>query len=244
MRKLLSEKNQRVAALQADPDAGSGGPREIADSGEETEYVVERFHKLYYDSAFSGGTWHNTYWLGVPTWKCPLDLWVYQEIIFDLKPDLIIESGTAFGGSALFLACMCDLIDKGKVITIDVEDVQSRPQHNRLQYLLGSSTAEETIDQIRPYAADGAKVMVILDSDHRKDHVLSELHIYSRFVTKGSYIVVEDTNINGHPVWPDYGPGPMEAVQDFLEVNGEFVVDRSKEKFYLTYNPKGYLKRI
>ena len=86
--------------------------------------------------------------------------------------------------------------------------------------------------------------MVILDSDHGKDHVLNELRTYSPFVTKGSYLIVEDTNINGHPVLHDFGPGPMEAVEDFLKENQNFTVDKSKEKFYLTFNPKGYLRKI
>jgi len=87
-------------------------------------------------------------------------------------------------------------------------------------------------------------VMVILDSNHDKDHVLNELRSYNRFVTKGSYLIVEDTDFNGHPVLPDYGPGPMEAVKAFLSENKDFEVDKSREKFFLTFNPRGYLKKI
>lgn len=213
-------------------------------SKSEQQYIVDEFHKLYHRSGFSGGTWQNTFWLGVPTLKYPLDLWVYQEIIFEVRPDLIIESGTASGGSALFMACMCDLVDKGRVITIDIEDIQPRPQHKRIQYLQGSSTSENVVDRIRSSMADSSTVMVVLDSDHRKEHVLDELQIYSQFVTKGSYLIVEDTCVNGHPIQPKFGPGPMEAVQDFLEGNEDFIVDDSKEKFYLTQNPRGYLKRV
>lgn len=239
----LTGVNQRVAALQARLGARRTRPRQIAEPEEDTQRIVDRFHKLYYDSAASGGTWQNTYWLGVPIWKCPLDLWVYQEIIFDLKPDLIVECGTAFGGSALYMSCMLDLIDKGKVVTIDIEEKQSMPQHERLNYLHGSSTAEEIVDQVRSHVAGSDTVMVILDSDHSKDHVLNELQIYNQFVTKDSYMIVEDSNVNGHPILPEHGPGPMEAVQDFLQMNEEFVVDESKEKFYLTFNPKGFLKK-
>lgn len=210
----------------------------------EQQHVIDSFHELYYYSGFSGGTWLNTYWLGVPVLKCPLDLWVYQEVIFEVRPDLIVETGTASGGSALFMACMCDLVGNGKIITIDVEDALHRPQHERIRYLRGSSTAESIVEQIRSIVSDGIKVLVLLDSDHRKEHVLAELQIYSQFVTKGSYIIVEDTNINGHPVKPGFGPGPMEAVQDFLEGNEDFIMDDSKEKFYLSFNPKGYLQRV
>jgi len=177
------------------------------------------------------------------TRKCPLDLWIYQEIIFEVKPDVMIECGTANGGSALFLASMCDLVNNGKVITIDIEDKEGRPTHKRIKYLLGSSTSIEVVEQVRKLISDKDKVMVILDSDHSKGHVLSELKIYSKFVTKGSYIIVEDTNINGHPVFSDFGPGPMEAVEEFLKENKDFSVDRSREKFYLTFNPKGFLQK-
>lgn len=214
-------------------------------SPKQEKSIVSQFHKLYYDAHIFGKTWCNTFWLGIPTLKCPLDLWIYQEIIFEVKPDVIIECGTAHGGSALFLASVCDLVGNGKVITIDIEDKKGRPKHNRIKYLLGSSTSKEIVRKVRSLVKNGDKVMVVLDSDHHKEHVLNELRIYSNFVTKGSYIIVEDTNINGHPVYPEFGPGPMEAVEEFLrEKNKDFVVDKTKEKFYLTFNPKGYLKRI
>jgi cephalosporin hydroxylase len=205
--------------------------------------IVDQFHKLYYDSHIFGKTWGNTFWLGIPTLKCPLDLWIYQEIIFEVKPDIIIECGTAHGGSTLFLASMCDLVNNGMVITIDIEDKKNRPYHKRIKYLLGSSISEEIVEKLRNLMKDSDKVIVILDSDHHKEHVLNELKIYSKFVTKGSYLIVEDTNINGHPVAPDFGPGPMEAVDEFLKENKDFVVDKTKEKLYLTFNPNGYLKR-
>ncbi|OQX52967.1 MAG: cephalosporin hydroxylase [Candidatus Omnitrophica bacterium 4484_213] len=206
--------------------------------------IVDQFHKLYYDSHIFGKTWGNTFWLGIPIMKCPLDLWIYQEIISEVKPDVMIECGTAYGGSALFLASMCDLVNNGKVITVDIEDKKNRPQHKRIKYLLGSSTSEEIVGQVRELITNKDKVMVLLDSDHHKEHVLSELRIYSKFVTKGSYIIIEDTNINGHSAYPDFGPGPMEAVEEFLKENKNFIMDRSKEKFYLTFNPKGYLKKM
>jgi len=206
--------------------------------------IIDSFHKLYYDSNIFGKTWKDTFWLGVPIAKCPLDLWICQEIIFELKPDIIIECGTAYGGSALFFASMCDLVDNGKVITIDIEDREDRPQHRRIKYLLGSSTSKEIVDDVKGLIRDKNKVMVNLNSEHSKQHVLNELRIYSKLVTNGSYLIVEDTNINGHPVCPDFGPGPMEAVDEFLKENKDFIVDKSKEKFFLTFNPKGYLLKI
>lgn len=205
--------------------------------------VIDHFHRLYYDSGTQ--TWYkNTFWLGIRTWKCPLDLWVYQEIIFELKPDIIIECGTARGGSALFLASICDSLNKGRIISIDIEDKEDKPQHTRITYLLGSSTSEEIVERVKSFIRSKDKVMVILDSDHHKEHVLMELKIYSTFVTKGSYIIVEDTNLNGHPVESEFGPGPMEAVRVFLRGHKDFIIDKSREKFLLTFNPNGYLKRI
>ena len=115
--------------------------------------------------------------------------------------------------------------------------MENRPNHNRITYLLGSSTSKEIMEDVQRFIVNKNQIMVILDSDHKKEHVLSELRIYSQFVTKGSYIIVEDTNINSHPIFPDFGPGPMEAVKDFLEENKDFVIDKSREKFYLTFNP-------
>ncbi len=204
------------------------------------ENIVDQFHKLYYHSYILDKT---PLWLGVPAIKCPMDLWIYQEIIFEVKPDVIIECGTAQGGSAFFLASICDLVNNGMVITIDIKDKEDRPQHKRIRWLHGSSISEEIVHQVRALVSGDDKVMVILDSDHRKDHVLKELIIYSKVVTKGSYIIVEDTNVNGHPVRPDYGPGPMEAVEEFLRSDETFVVDRARERFYLTFNPRGYLRK-
>jgi len=206
--------------------------------------IVSRFHKLYFDSHRFGKTWSNTFWLGIITKKCPLDLWIYQEIIFGIKPDVIIECGTAKGGSALFLASMCDLVKNGKVITVDVKDTKGVPQHKRIKYLIGSSTSKEIIEKIKSLIGKNDKVMVILDSNHTKQHVLNELELYNKLVTKGDYLIVEDTQLNGHPVMPQFGPGPMEAVEEFLKENKDFVVDKTKEKFYMTWNPNGYLKKV
>jgi len=144
----------------------------------------------------------------------------------------------------LFLASMCDLVNNGKVITIDIEDRKDRPQHERIVYLLGSSISKEIVSQVKGLISDKDKVMVILDSDHHKEHVLNEIRIYHKLLTKGNYLIVEDTNINNHPVYPEFGPGPMEAVEEFLKENREFVADKNREKFYLTFNPKGYLIKI
>jgi cephalosporin hydroxylase len=206
------------------------------------QQIVDVFHQIYY--GHFDRTISNTHWMGVPLLKCPLDLWVYQEILFDLKPDLVIETGTFHGGSALYLANLMDLLDKGEVITIDVDDSRQRPRHPRITYITASSTDPEITGKLRDAASGKQTVMAILDSDHSRDHVLNEMRIYSELVTPESYLVVEDTNINGHPVRPGWGNGPMEAVNEFMNENTAYVIDRNKEKFFLTMNPKGFLKRV
>lgn len=206
--------------------------------------VVKSFHELYYNSEIWNKGLGNTYWFGIQTLKCPLDCWIYQEIIYKLKPDIIIECGTFNGGSALYLAGLCDLLNKGKVITIDIDSDKGKPRHKRIKYLVGMSTSEKIVGQIKKLVKPKDKVLVVLDSDHSRDNVIEELRIYNKFVNKGGYIIVEDTNINGHPVRPEFGPGPMEAVEIFLKENKDFAVDINQEKFYLTFNPNGYLQRI
>lgn len=218
--------------------------RRLAGARLEGNGVIDDYHHLYYESEVFGGTWMNTFWMGVPVWKTPFDLWVYQEMMYDLRPGLVIETGTAFGGSALFLASVCDLLGHGSVLSVDLRPRNPRPVHPRIEYLEGSSTDPAIFGQVRQRAAEVANVVVMLDSDHSCAHVLDELRLYSTLVPPGSYVVVEDTNVNGHPVVPEFGPGPMEAVDGFLAEGVPFAVDRSKEKFHMTMNPRGFLKRL
>ena len=185
----------------------------------------------------------NTSWLGVPTWKEPTDLWVYQHILVELKPDLVIETGTLYGGSALYLASLCELIGAGRVISVDIQHPRSLPQHARLEYILGSSTAPEVGARIRAEAARANTVMVILDSDHNYEHVLDELRLYSTMVTPGSYLIVEDTLFD-FTASADFRPGPRAATRDFLAENKDFEVDAARECYLVTQNPGGYLRRV
>ncbi len=178
------------------------------------ERVVNEFARIYYQR--SGQTWMRTYWLGTQILKNPADMWIYQEILHEVRPQLIIETGTAHGGSALFLASICDLLEQGRVVTVDVAALEGRPDHPRISYVQGSSTDEAIVGDLAKAAETSKPVLVILDSDHSKHHVLQELRTYSDLVTQGSFLIVEDTNINGHPVMREAGPGPMEAVQEFL----------------------------
>lgn len=205
--------------------------------------IEEEFHAKYYYSKI----WADTYFLGKKVFKCPNDLWIYQEILWETKPDVIIECGTFHGGSALYYAKLFDMMElNGQIITIDVDAMPDMPKNDRITYLYGSSTSAEIIEKVKELVKGKEKIMVILDSDHSKDHVLKELELYHGFVSKGCYLVVEDSNINGHPVYSGFGqgPGPMEAMETFLPLHPEFAADKSKEKFLMSFNPNGYLKRI
>ena len=202
--------------------------------------IVADFTGLYLRSA---GHWDSTKWLGVGVWKNPMDLWTYQEIIYETKPDVIIEAGTWHGGSAFYMAKICDLIGRGKIISIDIEAYPQRPEHPRIQYLLGSSISGEIVRQVKDAISPGDRVMVTLDSDHSTQHVLNELRTYAPLVSEGNYLIVDDTSAGEdyHPAHTLLGGGPMAAVETFLKDSPEFRADRSREKFVMTYNPKGYL---
>lgn len=206
--------------------------------------VVQAFHRTYFDARAYNLTWRNTYWMGHPILKCPLDLWLYQEILHRLRPAVIVETGTAFGGSAHYLASMCDLIGHGRVITVDLEPQPNLPAHPRITYVTGSSVAPDVLTRVGKAVGGASPVMVLLDSDHSEAHVRRELEAYHRMVSVGSYLVVEDTNLNGHPVEPEHGPGPWEATQAFLSAHPEFAHDPEMDKFLLSFNPRSYLKRL
>ncbi len=206
--------------------------------------LIDDFHRLYYSFSIFGRSSERMTWFGIPVYKTPQDLWSYQEILFEIKPDIIVECGTAAGGSAYYLAALCDLLGKGEVITIDCEERKDRPQHPRISYVLGNSANENIYEQVKSRTEGAKTVMCILDSDHSMRHVLREMNLYSNLVTIGSYLIVEDSNINGHPVFFEHGPGPMEALIEFLASDKRFKPDHTREKFLMTYNPNGYLQKL
>lgn len=206
---------------------------------------VDEFHNFYENTRM----WENTYWLGVPMWKLPFDAFIIQEIINEIKPDYIIETGTGIGGSALFYASICELLGHGNVITIDIEHKAEDgfykiPSKIRSRIIThhGSSTNPLKFKRIKS-KCNGMKNLVILDSWHSYDHVCKELEMYEELVPVGSYLIVEDTHVNGHPVpWP-HGKGPYEAVEWFLSTRDYWEPQYWCEKYIMTFNPKGYLKR-
>jgi cephalosporin hydroxylase len=201
--------------------------------------AVARAHDVLYLS----DAWIHASWLGTQALKNPLDLWVYQEIIFETKPELVVETGTYRGGSALYLASLCDLVGRGEVVSIDIEPSRDDyPEHPRITYLAGrSSTDPIVVEEVRERAGE-RPLLVILDSDHSQAHVEAELAAYAPLVPVGCYVIVEDSNIGR--IRKDLMPGPLEAVEAFLAQSDEFVIDSEREKFLITFNPSGYLRRV
>lgn len=187
--------------------------------------------------------WAETYWLGRQVVKCPMDLWVYQEIIAETKPDLLIETGTSGGGSAYFFATIMDRMDHGHVVTVDtVPYPELYSDHPRITYLSGDSTSDEMADKIRELAA-GKRAMVSLDSLHTHDHVARELSLYADLVAADCYLVVEDTGWCG-PEAAASGDWASRAAAEFVASHAEFTVDLSRERHLLTSNHRGWLRRV
>jgi cephalosporin hydroxylase len=183
-------------------------------------------------------------WLGHPIWQNVLDLWIIQETLADIRPELLIECGTNRGGSSLFFAHLFDLIGSGQIVSIDVRRLHEL-SHPRVTYLIGSSVSHEIVESVRQRAARSTgPIMVILDSDHSRDHVRRELECYTPFVTPGSYCLVQDGVIDTLSVFSDDRPGPLRAIEDFLESTDLFEVDHERcERFLITHHPSGWLRR-
>lgn len=218
------------------------------DSGSLSQGEI-RFYKALINKTdnFRGLTW-----LGKPIWQPPLDLWTLQETIFEVKPELIIETGTFKGGSSYFFGQLLDLMvqdgvtTNGRVITIDIQKLHDL-SHPRVTYLIGDSVSDEIVNQVRDEVEGvNGPVMVVLDSDHSEGHVSRELEAaYGGFVTPGSYVNVQDGVIDVLPMYAGARPGPLRAIEEFLKLHPEFEVDAVRsERFLITHHPKGWLKRI
>lgn len=183
-------------------------------------------------------------WMGQPIWQNVFDLWTIQETLVQIKPALLIECGTNRGGSALFYAHLFDLLGHGRIITVDVERMHAI-EHQRVTWLQGSSVSPEVLATMRQAAAAAVgPVLVILDSDHRRDHVAQELDAYAPLITSGSYLLVQDGVIDTLPAFRHGRPGPLPAIRAFLERHPEFTVDIDRsERFLITHHPMGWLRK-
>ncbi|MEI6142863.1 MAG: cephalosporin hydroxylase family protein [Mariniphaga sp.] len=213
------------------------------------EWLTESFQKQYE---------YNFTWLGRPIIQYPSDILAMQEIIWQVKPDLIIETGIAHGGSIIFSASMLEIIGHGEVIAIDIDirkhnkdEIEKHPMCKRITMIEGSSIDPNTIEKVKESVKNKLRVLVFLDSNHTHEHVLEELKLYSPFVTINSYIIVFDTFLEDLPAecsnnrpWGK-GNNPKTAVWEFMKSNDSFYIDKTFEnKLVITSSPDGYLKRI
>ena len=195
-------------------------------------------------------------WLGRNIIQFPTDVVAMQELLWKVRPDVVVETGVAHGGSLVLSASILELIGKGKVIGVDIEirphnraAIEAHPLSKRIELVESSSIAPETLQAVRQRIGDAKTVLVVFDSNHTHAHVLQELELYAPLVTPGSYMVVNDgaqewvwEMPRGKREWK--GNGPLEAIRDFLATHKEFRVDPHYTRFGITSSPEGYLRRL
>lgn len=223
---------------------------------EELQMAAKSFNTASNKSQYS----YNFKWMGRPIIQYPQDMIAMQEIIWELQPDLIIETGIAHGGSLIYYASLLELIGKGEVLGIDIDirahnkaEIENHPMHKRIRMIEGSSIDTQTVDEVKKHIIGKEKILVVLDSNHTHEHVLEELRLYSPFVSLQSYIVVFDTIVENLPdnyiphlqrPWA-VGDNPMTAVDAFINENNGFEIDQSIDnKILISVAPRGYLKRV
>lgn len=221
-------------------------------------YGLEAFRvlsDLWIKSGWASRYSYNFSWMGRPVIQLPEDLFMVQEVIYRVRPDVIVETGVAHGGSAVFYASLLELLGRGRVISIDIEirphnrrALDQHPLRHRISLLEGNSVALETVQEVRRMVGAGEKVMAILDSNHSKAHVLQELELYSALIAPGSYIVVADGNMEdlqdvpgGSQKW--LTDNPRVAIHEFLGTHPEFEIDPEPTRLGVTYWPEAYLRR-
>ena len=202
---------------------------------------------------------YNFSWMGRPIIQYPQDMIAMQEIIWEIQPDLIIETGIAHGGSLIYYASLLELIGKGEVVGIDIDirahnrkEIEKHPMYKRIKMIEGSSVSDEVAEKVKNAAKGKKSVLVSLDSNHTHEHVLRELELYSPLVTLGSYIVVFDTIVENLPEgyfsqkrpW-GISNNPKTAADEFLKTNDHFEIDHTIDnKLLISVAPGGYLKRV
>jgi cephalosporin hydroxylase len=209
-------------------------------------WIVDRYHRIWYDEET---TWRDNTFLGFGVMQNPSDLWLYQELIHRLRPESIVQTGVWKGGSIFYFAHLLDLIGapaEAKVVGVDISlSPEARKiLHPRVHLIEGSSIDVAVVNEVRGFVNPERPVLVVLDSDHSEKHVHAEMLAYREFVPVGSYMVVEDTNVNGHPVVPSFGPGPFEAVERYLQNHDDFERDDALwQRQLFSLHQYGWLRR-
>lgn len=185
-------------------------------------------------------------WMGIRAVKSPLDAWIYQEILFEVQPDVLVEIGSLYGGTTLYFAHLMDLLGKGQVISVDIDRSRYEAKHDRIVDITGDSSSDEVVEQVARLC-EGKRVLVLHDGDHTREQVTKDLAAYAPLVSVGSYLIIEDGIVDLFEPGDGLGwrrDGPLAAVEEFITANPNFVVDEQRERYIMTYNPRGYLKRV
>jgi cephalosporin hydroxylase len=210
---------------------------------------------LWLKASFYHRVMYEPTWLGIPIIQLPNDIVFLQELIWKIRPDVIIETGVAHGGSAIFYASILDLLGKGRVIGIDIEirkynrlAIESHPQSRRIELIEGSSIDPGIVDDLRKRVSRSSSVLVSLDSNHSYEHVLREMEIYSEFVPPGGYMVVMDgvqellcDTPNAKEGWDR--DNPLAAIREFLSSHRDWRYDPYYTRTHITCNPCGFLRK-
>lgn len=211
--------------------------------------------ELWLKSSFFNRVMYESTWLGIPIIQLPADIITLHELIWKQRPDLIIETGVAHGGSAVLSASILELIGKGRVIGIDIEirkynylAIKAHPMSRRIELIEGSSVDPETVRKVQERVHDAENVIVLLDSDHSQRHVRQEMEIYSRFISPGGYMVVMDgvqemlsDTPSARPGWKE--DNPLRAIRQFLDEHDNWEIDQHYDRIAITTNPQGFLRR-
>jgi cephalosporin hydroxylase/glycosyltransferase involved in cell wall biosynthesis len=220
--------------LEGDDGPAPESPVPVADD------LRDAFTNAYHRSL----AWRETRWLGRLVPNAPTDLVAYQEILAEVQPDWVIETGSRDGGRAWFLATLCDLLGHGDVISIAEHRGGKLPSHARIRYLTAAPHKPEARHLVDEIVGDRPRAVVILGSRTRRDRTRREFEAFAHLVPVGSYVIIEHTVLNGFPVDASFGPGPHEALRRLLNLHGEFLADTTRESHALTFNQGGFLRRI
>jgi cephalosporin hydroxylase len=205
--------------------------------------MPEELRTSFTDAVWQTMPWSSTSWLGEPIDVAPTDLFAYQEAIASVRPDWIVETGSGSPARTRFLADVCELVGHGTVLTVGTDAEAERIEHPRVVHLEGAPHADDTVAAVRAQVGDG-RALVLIGTRGERHPIVQQFSGYAPLVPVGSYVIVEHTIVNGHPVWAGHGPGPGEAVKQILTLHGDFVADAALEKHSLSFNAGGFLRRV
>jgi cephalosporin hydroxylase len=204
--------------------------------------VPDDLRDAFTDAVWRNLPWRFTSWLGTPISTPPTDLLAYQEILSKVRPDWVLDIGATDPGRASFLASMCELLGHGQVLAVRDSDADAPPPHFRLRSCTGAPLDPTVVAHVHQLVGDGNAV-VVLGACADREATTAQFEAYVTLVKPGSYVIVTDTIVNGRPVWTSFGPGPAEGIKQILNRHGKFVADPEMEKYALTFNPGGFLRR-